>query len=79
MSRPAPRIDLSAITVGVLLDPNGAHQLVIEGPAHMVAMKFNVAQVDVLDRAIDDFRTRIVQADAGPDFHKQMFKPLAVG
>lgn len=79
MGRSAPRIEMSAITVGILLDPNGAHQLVIEGPANMVSMKFNFAQVDVLDRAIDDFRTRIVQADAGPDFTKQMFKPLAVG
>lgn len=76
--RRAPVIEPRDIVIGCELDPNGAHKLVIETSSGIVGMKFSLDQVAVIERAMADMRTLVVQVDAGADFYTTRFKPLAV-
>lgn len=76
--RPAPRIHVADIAVGLILDPNGAHELEVAAPHNIVSMRFTRDQVDQLEQAIVRFKRRVTFEDgrSGPDLRSRRFIAL---
>lgn len=67
MSRPAPRLHPREIVTRGWLDPSGNHTLEVAIPSGIVTLQLSVGQVEMLDRAIDQFRARIAFEDGRAD------------
>lgn len=76
--RPRPRVSMPEICMGVMIKPNGDHELVVEMPSQIVAMKFPLPVIERLARGIEAAKIAITMADAGPDVVRERFVPLEV-
>jgi len=75
-----PRLTVNALCSTAVLDPNGAHVMEIDGPAHLIeGVRVPFSLLDELESQIAEFRAHVAVADGGPDFIHPKRIPLGTG
>lgn len=79
MTRSAPQYHSPSIHPRAQLEPSGAHRLLVENAGSLVLAEYDMAQVEQLEAAIEQFKRLVTVTDGGPDFHNRKIVPIEVG
>lgn len=77
--RRAPQYHSPSIHPRAQLEPSGDHRLLVENQGGIVLADYDMAQVDQLMEACEQFKRIVTVADGGRDFHNRRIVPIEVG
>lgn len=77
--RRAPQYHSPSIHPCAQLDPSGDHRLLVENQGGLVLADYDLAQVEQLIEACEQFKRLVTVTDGGRDFHNRRIVPIEVG